>query len=520
MYVENRDSHGLLRVLLFTAAVLVATSAKAADNGAGNGPIWLAVTKEVFLEAVKPLAAKRTEDGFKTVVSTRDPAEALAALKRRPAFLLLIGDEQPGRQEQPWYIPTNRRKLYRWRTVQKPDFASDALWGDFDADLKPDIPVGRIPARTPEQLKLIVDKILKFEARVPTPEDLCLPIWVGAAGYNPALDSMTTMLLLNIIQTNAPSWARPWIISGDPPHPLCGWPEDQPAIFSSRLQQGGFMAVLMGHATARSFHSMSFYIRSFDDAVRRRLSIVYSVADVETRLLGDKPSPPTVILACSAGSFTEGQNCLAESLLLQPAGPVAAIGATTESHPLTNYFSGLCLLQQTNRGHETLGSIWLTAQRAAAVARDFVMEPMLVNVEGKPEEKMNVAALRRDQALMYALLGDPATRLFLPRELDATVEHSTGTWRWEARKPKGATRLYVGLRAAGQTLPNAGARTNKNTARKLFEQANDTFAFSRLAEFGADKAWKGVVDKEGTLRLVATAPGRIYAAAFVLKPPD
>ena len=503
-----------MRVLLSLAAVICATSARAGQVGASSRPVWLVVTRDIFIEAVKPLAEKRAEDGFETVVSTRRPAEALAALKRRPAFLLLIGDEQPGREELPWYIPTRMRKLYRWRAIQKKDFASDALWGDFNGDLKPDIPVGRIPARTPQQLKLVVDKILKFERREPTAEDLCLPVWAGSAGYNPALDCMTTMLLLNIIQTNTPIWAQPWIISGDPLHPLCGWPPDQPAVFSSRLRQGGFMAVLMGHASAGSFYSMSF-----DDGVSGPLWIDYSVAYVQSRLLGDEPGPPTVILACSAGSFTEGRRCLAESLLLQPAGPVAVIGATTESHPLTNYFSGLCLLRQNARGHETLGSIWLAAQRAAAAARDFVMEPLLVNVEGKLEEKMNVVALRRDQALMYALLGDPATRLFLPGDLDAAVKYSGGAWRWEAQRPKGTTRLYVGLRAAGLTLPTGGARLNKNAARKLFEQANNTFAFSRLAEFGSDEAWKGVVDKEGTLRLVATAPGRIYAAAFVLKPP-
>jgi hypothetical protein len=58
------------------------------------------------------------------------------------------------------------------------------------------------------------------------------------------------------------------------------------------------------------------------------------------------------------------------------------------------------------------------------------------------------------------------------------------------------------------------APLEKTTALKLFHQANDTFAFRPIGEFAVDKDWKGTINEEGTLRLVAVGPGRIYAITF------
>jgi len=503
-------SNSLVRPFLYLAVVLSTTPALALDRSANQKPIWLVVTRPAFLQAVKPLEQKRAKDGFEILVSTQTIAEAIAALNRQPAFLLLVGDSQPGEEKQPWHIPTQTRKLYRWSASQREDFPSDVLWGDFDGDLVPDIPVGRIPVRTPQQLDLVVNKILAFENRRPTPSDLCIPIWAGSSGYSPILDSMATLLLLGIVQMRASSCVEPWIISADPMHPLCGWPPDQGEMFTAQFSKGGLLAVLMGHASLTSFHSMEFNGTSID----------YTEADAKAALATAKPGPPMVIIACYAGRFVEQENCLAESLLLMPAGPVAVVAATTESHPLTNYFSGVALLQQTRMNNKRLGSIWLTAQKQAIKARDIIMEPMLVGVEGKLEEKMNVENLRRDQILMYALLGDPATQLNFPDELHAAVEYGAGAWRWDAQKPQGATRLYVSFRPPARDLPPRTAQLDKDTARKLFEQANDSFAFKPLAELAPDLPWKGAITEQGTLRLVATGPGQIYAAAFELKSTD
>ncbi|GAG23646.1 unnamed protein product, partial [marine sediment metagenome] len=186
----------------------------------------------MFADAVKPLAEKRSKEGFKTVISTQPVAKAIASLPHRNAMLLLIGDDEPGKEDQPWYIPAQRRKLYRWHAKQARQFASDAAWGDFDGDDVPDMPVGRIPARSLEQLRAVVKKIIAYETRPPSIDDLRLPVWAGAPGYNAVIDSLTTGMLVGAVRTNAPAWAEPWAISGDPKSGLCGWPPDQPGLFA------------------------------------------------------------------------------------------------------------------------------------------------------------------------------------------------------------------------------------------------------------------------------------------------
>jgi hypothetical protein len=280
-------------------------------------------------------------------------------------------------------------------------------------------------------------------------------------------------------------------------------------MFTGQLKQGGVMAVLMGHGSSDHFFSMVFQDKGVE----------YVAAHFEDALATGKPGPPTVIIACDTGDFTMDENCLCESLLLTRGGPVAAVGATTESHPLPNYFSGLCLLRTLSGDDRRLGTMWLAAQREAMKTRDFIIERMLVDIEGKLEEKMNVAKLRRNQILMYALLGDPATRLRLPDKLDGKIERLDEGWRWQVNKPKDATKLYVGFRPAGRDFPMADLPLQKNAARKRFEQANATFGFEQLAKLAADKAWKGTINREGTLRLVAVGRKHIYAIAFKLESP-
>ena len=54
---------------------------------------------------------------------------------------------------------------------------------------------------------------------------------------------------------------------------------------------------------------------------------------------------------------------MTKSFVMSPGGPVAAIGATTESHPLTNYYSGVELLKRLSGKYRRLGDLWLEIPR-------------------------------------------------------------------------------------------------------------------------------------------------------------
>jgi len=488
--------------------LLAAVLSLAAPAPAAEKPLWLLVTRPSLAEAVKPLADHRAKEGFATVVSTAPVAKALRTAKRPPAFLLLVGDDQPGQENQPWHLPAKRRNLYRWRAEQTRQFASDALWGDLDGDLIPDFPVGRLPARTAQQARQMAEKIIAYERRAARLEDLHLPVWAGSPCFGEAFDRIATGMMVANVRQLAPAWGRLWFMTADPRHPLCGWPTEQPAVFTRRLQAGGLMAVFMCHADAEKAFALRFDGRN----------VVYDIDGARAMAKGD-PAPPLLFLSCYSGNFTRRRPCLAESLLMLPAGPVATLGATAESHPLTNFFSGICLLKALRANHRRVGTLWHAAQAAALRERHFLAERLLRNVEGKLEDQINVGKLRRDQILMYALLGDPATRLRMPRRLDVKVAPTAAGWAWRAVKPKQAKQLHVGLRAVGPALaPVAGARTPAE-ARERFVKANAAFAFSPVATLKADAPWRGVIAKPGRVRFVASGADGLYVAAATLKPP-
>jgi hypothetical protein len=118
---------------------------------------------------------------------------------------------------------------------------------------------------------------------------------------------------------------------------------------------------------------------------------------------------------------------------------------------------------------------------------------------------------------MYALLGDPATRLRLPEPLEVSVEQTATGWRWCAVKPPHAIHLEVGYRAA-RPLATTPPRqpTDAKEAGKAFAAANACLAFAAQPSPPDGGPWEGTWDRPGCLRLVATGPGAFYAAAINL----
>ena len=116
------------RLLALTVPAGIALAVAGVTSNGAEKRLWLVITRPMFAKAIRPLADRRRTDGFQVAVSTDPPPKAIGSSKRRPAFILLVGDDQSGKRGEPWYVPAKRRKLYRWRATQRTDFASDAAW--------------------------------------------------------------------------------------------------------------------------------------------------------------------------------------------------------------------------------------------------------------------------------------------------------------------------------------------------------------------------------------------------------
>jgi hypothetical protein len=352
-----------------------------------------------------------------------------------------------------------------------------------------------------------VRKIIAFENQAPTAADLQLPVWLGSPEYTPTINAMASGLGVSLIRSKGPTWLRPWFISGNPNDPFCGVPSEQPKKFTEQMKQGGILGVLMGHANADSFYSMRFEGRP----------VFYTAADAAGVFAKGPPVPPMVFFSCETGKFAEPTPCQAKALLMMPGGPVATIGATTESHPLPNYLSSECLLTELGGNGNRLGQIWFHAQRAALHNHDAIMEMMLADAEGSLEKQINVEKLRRDQFLMYELLGDPATKLRLPERLQVKLEHRGQSWQWQAVKPAGATHLEIGYRSASPPFVAKNTKGDDGQKRKAFAAANAGFEFAALPPLKANETWQGTYEKPGLIRLIAIGPGTFSAAVVKLQ---
>jgi hypothetical protein len=490
-------------MMLRAVALLLAAAALGSGE---DGPIWLVVGPPDLIPAIGPLAEQRRAEGFRVVVTSGSAEKVVSSLPGRPAFLLLVGDDEPAKTGATWSQPAPRRKLYRWHSGQDAEFPSDALLGDVDGDRAPDFAVGRIPARSAEDVSRAVEKILAFEKRPPRREDLRIVAWGGAPGYGKMIDSMATGLLVTTVRKHTPAFLDRWMISASPGRALCGWPPDQPDLFDREMRRGSLVSAIIAHASRGYVHSM----RHEGERIAYR-------APGPDKMAEGPPCAPLVLLACYAGDFTSPRPCLAEELFARPGGPVTLVAATTESHPLTNYYSGVALLKALGGEHRTIGGAWLAAQAGMRDARSFLIEKALKDAEGSLEPEIDVDKLKRDQALMYALLGDPATRLKLPEPLRSTVTATEGGWRYRVERPEGATRLDVALRPIAAPKRKGPAPESAEEARSLFREANAAGAFSSFPGPPPKGPWEGVVKEKGLLRLVATGPGVIFASVHELE---
>jgi len=414
--------------------------------------MYLIVTRQVFAEAVGRLAAYRRASGYEVVVgvwermaTNRDAPPRAEDIKawidktvrsRRasPSDIVLCGDETNSPEATPpWRMPTFRKALYRWRKKQRTTFTSDSAYGDMDGDDLPDVPVGRLPVRTGEQLLTYIDKLRRYETREDGPGWLRTVVWMGIPGYDPRSDAMMTPIGMQAVRRYLPDVLTCWWLSGDPQWPCWLPPDEQAKRFLSEMAGGSVVNLFGGHGSA------SKALANVSKAARATMTI-----DDLHHLPADRPIGPLVFLACTIGRFEWDKGpCLGEAMWHHPGGPIVVMAASTESHPLTNYYSAIALAKMLGRRPETVGRWWVQAQRVGFREQAPIIEAMLKDAEGKLEPQINVAKLRRDHPLMYGLLGDPACRLRLPRPLDPEVHRRGNRLTVRAALPAGVRRVAV-----------------------------------------------------------------------------
>jgi hypothetical protein len=343
-------------------------------RAAGLGADYVAIGPSDLLQPLQPLLDFHQQNGLKVISVPVDAVydqfgsgfpepQAIrdfmkyAARDWNPAphYLLLVGDATYDPRGYQSSAELNRLPAFLISTVYGGETASDVDFSQLDDDSKPDLAVGRIPAARPEQVSVLVKKILDFESsaqqRSGSPHLLAV-----ADGQDPNFQ-VDAQKFLDLFPSNFQTelLAPPAGASGT----------DQQII--DRLKQGDLLVAYFGHG------SLNMWGKDH----------LFTTQDV-AELTGMQQLPVFFNLTCLTGLFTHPQiESLAETLLWQAGGGAAAVLAPTSlTLPTDQSFLYKPLVQaMLDDPSGSLGDFLLSARRQVpmdAPGRRDVMETFLL----------------------------------------------------------------------------------------------------------------------------------------------
>jgi uncharacterized repeat protein (TIGR01451 family) len=286
-----------------------------------NGADLVIVAHPSLLASMKPLQALRQSQGLVTqVVDVTDVYDEFAfgqktpfavrdfllhaqqAWWRQPRYALLVGDASFDPKE---YLGLGNFDLLPTKLVptayMKTD--SDDWLVDFDGDGLPELPIGRLPARTPAEVSTMVSKILAREAALAQHPEWARSVLL-VADQNDEFDFEAATAGLRSLLPRG--FRGPQVLIGQ----LGGASRD--AIVSS-VNAGQLLVSYTGHGS--------------EDVWSR--SAVFNGDDAAALTNGAK-LPVFVAMTCLNGLFDDLYvESLAEALLKAPAGGAAAVWASS-----------------------------------------------------------------------------------------------------------------------------------------------------------------------------------------------
>jgi hypothetical protein len=386
---------------------------------------WVVVTAPAFRTAVEPLCAQRKAQGLRVAVvqttdilSERQVCDGEAEKLRRhvgqlcrdfkgKSYVLLVGAVAAGDLEKADQKVTPALAGTAGRMKGQP---SDNGYGLPDDDLRPAVAVGRLPARSADEARQMVEKILAYE-KDSTPGEWRrrLTVLAGAPEFNAVVDSLIERQAIAQLARIDPCWVGRALYHNAAsrftlPDEAC---HDRALAY---VGAGQALTLYLGHSNVRGFWANGARYLDRDDWTRLTIK------------RGPGVFATFGCFGCQlAGKEGEGYGVAA---LRNPNGPVAVIGSHGEcfaamvklaSEGFTDSFLG-------SDPPQRLGESFLALKRGLAKGSlDALTFRLLDAVDGDSSIPQTVQ--RREHQEMFVLLGDPALRLsWLPRDVKLSAD--------------------------------------------------------------------------------------------------
>ncbi len=229
-------------------------------------------------------------------------AYAAEAWDPAPRYLLLVGDASYDPRGYLTPPEANRLPTFLVQTVHGGETASDLPFGELDDDPWPEIAVGRLPARTADQVAVIVEKILAYEAQRGSGADWQKRVLAVADGQSAQFRQDAQTFLDQFSGSYETELFAPE-----------AGVEGAGAQVRAQIEAGAALVAYFGHGSVTQWGK--------DD--------LFTVEDIAGLGNGDR-LPVVVNMTCLTGLFTHPEvNSLAETLLWEPGGGAVAVLAPT-----------------------------------------------------------------------------------------------------------------------------------------------------------------------------------------------
>jgi hypothetical protein len=407
--------------LMALLTVLLAGSALALP-----GPDLLILTPGDLAPAAERLAKARRAEGLGVRVERVDGlvrggrldprvVKALVALCRTESggvsrYLLLMGDvPAPGDPRGLVRIPAKvlPAEYADERWAYPKELLSDIWYGMLDADLVPELSVGRLPADDLDEANALVDRVLAYErSRDFGAWRKSLEIVAGTAGFGKLADSLIEGTFRRYVSTLIDPAFDVRIVWANPESPF-GY---VPRLFAEKVLQrfnaGSLVATYVGHGRPHDFASFTW---------RGKRYPIFGLREAR-RIEVKRGAPIVVLLACSTGWIDHRRrDCISEVMIKRPGGPIAVFSSTRISQPYADGIVGRELIRHLlSADRVRLGDVLQEVRKALAnpSGADQKMIDAMASLIMRPE---TLAPCREDHIHLYNLLGDPTMVVGVPR---------------------------------------------------------------------------------------------------------
>lgn len=383
---------------------------------------WIAYRKQQghSIEVLAPaLTANATQAQIRNVAKN-------GSLK----FLFLIGDMASTEKKKSvptHYVPATVNVLFG----SEPEIASDSPYADLDDDGLPDLALGRLPADSAEEVSEFLRRVINYENDLSENQHWRRNInfVAGVGGFGGVIDNVLESTTKQIITDLVPQHFQTSMTFASWRSPYCPDPRQFSQTTIGRFNEGCLFWIYIGHGHPTGL-----------DQVHLPDEQSHSILDDDC--VGDicctAGNPIAMFLSCYSGAADHREDCLAETMLRQPCGPIAAICGTRVTMPYAMSLMSLEMIDEYFAGDtETMGQLIQLSKRRMVNANDQLAAAEqnevnqidhyrdMVRGVGKllsPHRELLRAECQEHVTLIH-LFGDPLLRLKRAASLELTIEN-------------------------------------------------------------------------------------------------